>query len=161
MSHPVEMMAPMITSLQTPPTQRAHAIPAKPRLRRHRGAVAEWALAHGHVVRRDALAAIVGARAATTTADPVLAPWTADGVEHLLWLGVSEWCIAHGATYPDELPATLATYLRYLSAHKLLGPGSDNMTVLRRAIAENRTASGSSRRRHPAGASRAPVVPIS
>lgn len=154
------MMALMITSLPTPPTHRAHAVRTDPRLRRHRGAVAEWALAHGHVVRRDALAAIVGCRAASTNADPVLAPWTADGVARLLWSGVSEWCATHGAAPPDEVPATLATYLRYLSAHKLLGPGSDNMTALRRAIAENRTGPGSSRRRHPAGGRRAPVLPI-
>jgi hypothetical protein len=65
-------------------------------------------------------------------------------------------------TPPEELAASLSTYLRYLSANRMLPPGSDDVGTLRRAIAEHRLGDRrSSRSRHPAGAARAPVLPIS
>lgn len=151
----------MSTSTPTLVLRRPSSVPAGPSLRRHRGDVAQWALAHGYVLRRDALAALVGVRAGAS-GDPLSAPWTAAEVGRLMWSGVGEWCEQHGVSPPDELAATLATYLRYLSAHRLLPPGSDDVGSLRRAIAEHRTgARGASRARHPASAGRAPVLPIS
>jgi hypothetical protein len=140
-------------------SRRPHTVPTAPALRRHRGDVAEWALAHGYVLRRDALAAIVGIRRAG--GDPLRAPWTAEEVARLLGPGVAEWCAAHGVDHPEELAASLSTYLRYLSANRLLPPGSDNTSALRRAIAEHRVPDRRrSRARHPASAGRAPVLPL-
>ncbi len=87
----------------------------------------------GRPVDRDALAAIVGA-----TADR---PhwWTTQRVAELLWDGIVTWCRdqAVGLPAPSDVRETLTTYLRYLSAHGLLGPDSDRPAALRRAIAEH------------------------
>jgi hypothetical protein len=148
-----------MTSAPTTLTRRPHTVPTAPPLRRHRGDVAEWALAHGYVLRRDALAAIVGIRRAS--GDPLAAPWTAEEVARVLGPGVAEWCAAHGVDHPDELAASLSTYLRYLSATRLLPAGSDNTSALRRAIAEHRVPDRRrSRARHPAAGGRAPVLPL-
>lgn len=145
------------SSLRT--ARRAHALPAGGHLRRHRRDVARWALANGHVVRRDALAALLGA---WTAGEPDRVPlrWTAGDVARVLDADVARWCLAHGVEPPDELAATLATYLRYLSAHRLFATGSDDMGTLRRAIALHRGGGRSSRDRHPAGSGRAPVLPL-
>ena len=151
-----------------PRTRRAHTVPTHLGIRRHRQDVARWALAHGHPVDRDALAAIVGARSIMSEGTVALR-WTATDVESLLWSGVPGWSMAHGVRGPAELPSTLATYLRYLSAHRLFDRGSDAMTVLRRAVAEHDTLDDgpqdrrSARSRHPAAGRRAlaPVLPIS
>jgi hypothetical protein len=140
--------------------RRAHSIPASPPVRRHRSEVARWALAKGYLAHRDALAAIVGARAGSPGHGPVTS-WTAADVAELLWSGAAEWCASNGAEQPADLAPTLATYLRYLSTHRLLDGRSDDVATLRRAIAENRRVDQSGRSRHPAGANRAPVLPIS
>ena len=112
------------------------------------------------MLRRDALAAIVGTRSAQ--GDPLRSPWTADEVAQLLGRGVAEWCSANGVGPPEELAPTLSTYLRYLSANRLLPAGSEGISALRRAIAEHRVPDRRrSRARHPAGAGRAPVLPLS
>ncbi len=139
--------------------RRAHVVPAGPNLRRHRRDVARWALANGHLLRRDALAALLGARA-VGVGEAVPMRWTADDVARLLDGEVVRWCLSHGVQPPGDVPASLATYLRYLSAHRLFAPGSDDMGTLRRSIAQHRSGDRSSRSRHPAGTGRAPVVPL-
>lgn len=160
MSHPPAIISAMSTLTPHPPIRRAHTIPAGAHLRRHRSDVARWALASGSILRRDALAAIVAARAVSPVG-PLPDRWTAEDVADLLCSDVPQWCAEHGVAPPPELAATLATYLRYLSAHRLLGPGSDNMGTLRRSIAEHRLGDRESRTSHPAGTRGAPVLPIS
>lgn len=148
-----------------PGSRRAHSVPTHVGLRRHRRDVARWGLAHGHPVDRDALAAIVGARAVMSDGTVSLR-WTETDVRLLLWSGAGSWCLSHGVRLPADLGPTLATYLRYLSAHRLFTADSDSVSVLRRALARHdegvRDDSGA-RARHPAGARRAlaPVLPIS
>lgn len=140
--------------------RRAHTVPAPPDVRRHRRDVALWALAHGHVVHRDALAVIVAAR--SDVFGNIAHRWTAHGVGVVLRSGAHSWCDRHGAAPPPELATTLATYLRYLSGHRLLAAGSDSAGELRRAVSEYRLPEARSRSNHPtAGARRpAPVVPL-
>jgi hypothetical protein len=155
-------MGAMAKRTPEPGSRRAHTIPTHAGLRRHRRDVARWALAHGHPADRDALAAIVGARAIMSDGTVSLR-WTATDVRSMLWSGVASWCLAHGVRLPDDLAATLATYLRYLSGHRLFERDSDTMTVLRRALSHHDEDDGGSRARHPAGGRRAlaPVLPIS
>ena len=147
----------MTTQALLPPARRAHSVPAGPHLRRHRRDVARWALANGHLLRRDALAALLGTRGGD---GGIPVRWTAEDVARLLGGEVGRWCLAHGVQPPEDLAATLTTYLRYLSAHRLFGPGSDDMGTLRRASAKHRAPSARGRSRHPAGSRRAPVVPL-
>lgn len=84
--------------------------------------------------------------------------WTVDQVTTLLWRNVPEWCEVVGAEVPDRrrLVATMDTYLRHLSAHRLIARGSDPLASLRRAITDP---SGTTSRRHPSlGQGRSPVV---
>ncbi len=140
--------------------RRAHAVPSTPAVRRHRRDVAIWALAHGHAVQRDALAVIVAAR--VDAAGNISHRWTARGVGLVMWSGARSWCERHGAAPPTELGPTLATYLRYLSGHRLLEPGSDSPAVLRRAVSEHRGPESRSRANHPTAAPgrSAPVLPL-
>lgn len=150
-----------MTDITTQPaTRRAHTVPTHPSVRRHRSDVATWALAHGHAVRRDALAVITAGR--TDAAGNISHRWTAHHVGVVLWSGARSWCDRHGATSPVELAPTLATYLRYLSGHRLLEPGSDSPASLRRAVAEHRVPESRSRANHPTAGPRraAPVLPL-
>lgn len=154
----------MSSAAAPPDAVRAHSAPAPPAVRAHRREVAAWALANGRPIGRDALAAIVGARC-TELADPesIAMPsvWTAEQIGGLLWHGVADWCDGTAVELPDpdRVADTLDTYLRHLSASRLLAPGSDPVAGMRRAIVEyggRRTAEHPSRRRRPV----APVVPI-
>lgn len=148
-----------ITSVHTA-TRRAHSVPSHPEIRRHRSDVASWALAHGHLVHRDALAVIVATR--SDAFGNIARRWTAQGVGVVLRSGARSWCDRHGAAPPPELATTLATYLRYLSGHRMLAAGSDSAGELRRAVSEYRLPEARSRSNHPtAGARRpAPVLPL-
>jgi len=145
-------------------TVRAHSVPVPTAVLRHRRQVVRWALATGRSVNRDALAAIVGTRAEDLS-DPsgVLSPttWTADDIGELLWGGITAWCTEQFAEAPgsDDMSRTLDTYLRYLSANRLLAVGSDTVAALRRAITDY---GGHRSRTHPAARhlAPAPVVPI-
>ena len=141
--------------------RRPHSLPTHPSLRRHRRTVVAWSLAHGHPVDRDALAVLVGLR--SRPADGALdRRWTTDDVITVLRSDASIWCAVHGTEHPRELAATLATYLRYLAAHRMLEPGSDRPADLRRAVTDRSTRRAADRSSHPAGRARrpAPVVPI-
>jgi hypothetical protein len=148
-----------------PGLRRAHTVPTHAGLRRHRQEVARWALEHGQPVDRDALAAIVGARSVMADGT-VSVRWTESDVGALLWSGVANWCLSHGVRPPAQVVPTLATYLRFLSGHRLLSRDSDPMTVLRRAVArhdgDDRDRDRGARSRHPAAGRRAlaPVLPI-
>ena len=141
-------------------TRRAHTVPTHPSVRRHRRDVATWALAHGHLVHRDALAVIVATR--VDASGTISHRWTARNVALVLWSGAHSWCDRHGAAPPPDLATTLATYLRYLSGHRLLEPGSDSPASLRRAVSEHRGPEARSRSNHPTAAPRraAPVLPL-
>lgn len=140
-------------------TRRAHAVPMQTTLRRHRSDVARWALANGHPVERDALAAVVAVRA-----DPITGSidqrWDIEEIEQVMWAVVPMWCAAHRIDAPADLATTLGTYLRYLSAHRRLAAGSDGILTLRRAVADHRPGPQRSRARHPASSPAAPVLPI-
>ena len=146
------------------PSVRAHQVVAPAHERSHRRAVIRWAMANGRPVHRDPLAALIGARAAAlgsvATVDGA-SIWTAPDVGALLWVGVADWCAAHGADLPpsDQVSDTLGTYLRYLSAHRLLAAGSDPVAALRRAVTEY---GGSVPRSaaHPSLRRPAPVLPL-
>jgi hypothetical protein len=144
----------------TLPTGRAHSVPTHPASRRHRREVARWALANGHPMDRDALAAIVAARTARATGAVDLR-WVDDDVERVLWYSLPEWCVEHQVRPLADPATTLATYLRFLSAHRMLAPGSAGITALRRTVADHRPSVPRSRGRHPAAARSAPVLPIS
>ncbi len=155
-----------MTSTQAPAdTQRAHQVVVPAHERSHRRAVIRWALANGRAVHRDALAALIGARSAALGAAAEVdggSVWVAPDVGALLWVGVADWCELHGADLPDgeDVSATLGTYLRFLSAHRLLATGSDPVAALRRAVTEyggtgRRSANHPSLRRRPA-----PVLPL-
>lgn len=121
------------------PPRRAHSVEAPAELVARRRAVVRWALRRGTPMQRDALAAVVGARALSgTAADPGDGRecWTTDDVGALLWLWIDEWCRAHGAAVPsrEHVLRTLESYLRFLSAQRLLAPGSDAAPALRRAV---------------------------
>jgi hypothetical protein len=155
----------------TAPTDslRAHQVVVPPTHRRHRRDVIRWALANGRRVHRDALAALIGARADSLPGSAVdeaavdgAAVWSAPDVGALLWVGVADWCAEHGAELPgaEDVSATLGTYLRYLSAHRRLATGSDPVAALRRAVTEyggtgRRSSDHPSMRRRPA-----PVLPL-
>lgn len=152
-------MATATPTLSAPPA-RAATVPTSAVVRRHRGDVARWALARGHVLRRDALAALLGARVDVTSPTIPLV-WTAEDVATVLWNGAASWCRSNGVPVPDELEPTLATYLRYLSTNRLFAAGSDDMATLRRALAEHRRPDARGRAVHPTSRGRAPVLPIS
>lgn len=154
-------------------TFRAHEVVVPSDQRTHRRAVIRWALANGRAVHRDALAALVGARAAAlpspdptvgeaaSAADPTV--WSGPDIGALLWVGVADWCADRGAEVPDgdHVATTLSTYLRFLSAHRLLARGSDPVAALRRAVTEyggttTRSAAHPSMRQR----SVAPVLPL-
>jgi len=168
----------MTTTTAPTPTRRAHEVTGPAAQRTHRRAVIRWALATGRPVHRDALSALIGARAARAAgvlggSVPGAPPagtdvseaslWTAPDVGVLLWVGVADWCTDHGAAMPraDEVTETLVSYLRFLSAHRLLARGSDPAPALRRAVAEYGGTTGRSAR-HPSMARRspAPVLPL-
>jgi hypothetical protein len=150
----------MATSTLVPPTGRAHAVPSHPQLRRHRRDVVRWALAHGHRLDRDALAVLVSIR--SDGAGRLSSRWTSDHVARVLWSDVPIWCSSHGVRLPGDVHSTLTTYLRYLSSHRRLEPGSDPIATLRRAVEDHRPGRNSARARHPAaGGAPAPVLPIS
>ena len=156
-------------------THRASSISAGPDLLRHRAAVVRWALAHGHPVDRDSLAAIINS-ASLPTPGQVGLHWTAHSVNTLLIQGCSNWCTAHGVRYPDNLSRTLTTYLRYLGAYRLLDADSDPMIALKRSVAEfdkedreqlnqqlaKESTRGSAKSRHPTAQLQflAPVLPL-
>lgn len=152
-------------------TFRAHEVIVPAIQRTHRRAVIRWALSNGRPVHRDALAALIGARAAAVpptddaSGDAVQHPtvWTGPDIGALLWVGVADWCADHGAEVPDgdHVATTLSTYLRFLSAHRLLARGSDPVAALRRAVTEyGGTATRSAA--HPSMRYRAvaPVLPL-
>ena len=162
----------MTSAPELPAPIRAHAAPTTPAQRSHRRAVALWALANGRPLHPDAISAIVGCRAAlaaeissensqTGPGPDLRTRWFTEHVGDLLWNDITHWCSARGAIVPTGADAarTLDTYLRYLSAHRLLDRGSDPVAALRRAITEfggDRT-----KRRHPSMQHHlAPVVPI-
>jgi hypothetical protein len=153
----------MSTSTIAPAGPRAHAVPVPAAVTAHRRSVARWALSNGRPAHRDALAAVVAARAqAAGLGLPGSATvWTVEDIGTLLWVDLTEWCQDAEVELPEQhqVSATLDTYLRYLSAHRLLAKGSDPVAALRRAIADyggGRTRSHPSMRQHAA----APVVPI-
>lgn len=147
-----------------PSPTRAHAVPVPTAVRTHRRSVARWAISNGRSAHRDALAAIVATRAATLS-DPagVCSPtvWTSEEIEELLWVGVADWCEAAGVDPidPVDIAATLDTYLRHLSARRLIAVGSDPLASLRRAVVDHGRPRSTS---HPTLSRRrlAPVVPI-
>lgn len=147
--------------LQRTRTPRAHDVPAHPASVALRRSVARWALANGHPVSRDALAVVVAVRTDHLSGQ-VEHLWTVQHVDAVLDRRAGSWCRLHGVPCPDELATTLATYLRYLSAHRLLEAGSHSPNELRRAVAQHTPSLQRSRRRHPAGSSAAiaPVLPI-
>lgn len=147
-----------MTSATTSPPRRAHSVPLPPTVRQHRSHVARWALAHGHRLERDALAALVAVRA--TASGTIDLRWTAQDVGQVMWSAVPLWCSTHQVRHPTDVATTLATYLRYLSAHRLLARGSAPIADLRRAVADHRPSAERSRARHPAGGRTAPVLPI-
>jgi hypothetical protein len=141
------------------PARRAHSVPTHPAVRHHRGQVARWALANGHLIERDALAAVVAARSDLSTGTIDLC-WTAEDVGRVMWSTVPMWCSTHQVHHPTDLATTTATYLRFLSAHRQLARGSDPIAALRRAVADHRPGPQRSRARHPAAGRTAPVLPI-
>lgn len=162
----------MTSAPEHPTLIRAHATPTTADQRSHRRAVARWALANGRPLHRDAIAAIVGCRADRLIELHCLerraagglddqSQWLTDHIGELLWNDITSWCAARGASAPAAADAavTLDTYLRYLSAHRLLDRQSDPVAALRRAITE--FGGDGARRRHPSMHRRlAPVVPI-
>jgi hypothetical protein len=162
----------MTTTAAPTPALRAHEVTVAVHQRAHRRDVIRWALAHGRPLHRDALAGIVGARAQALGGSGTLAAtvdvsrssvWSATDIGALLWVGMADWCGTHGAQLPpaDQVSTTLLTYLRYLSAHRLLARGSDPVADLRRAVDEYGGTGGRSRR-HPSMGARpsAPVLPL-
>ncbi|MHB1139300.1 MAG: hypothetical protein ACYC2O_10120 [Microthrixaceae bacterium] len=153
----------MANPTAAPPLRRAHAVPTHLGLRRHRRDVARWALAHGHPVDRDSLAIIVAVR--SSMGDGTLSlRWTTDDVRSLWWASTG-WCLTQHVQMPATIAPTLGTYLRYLSAHRLFADGSDQMTSLRRCLAQQDLdvdVADDPRSRHPAGGRRrlAPVLPL-
>jgi hypothetical protein len=152
----------MTTTSAPTPTLRAHQVAAPGPQLRHRRDIIRWALANGRPVHRDSLAALVGARSAAAGATDAVGGatvWTAPDVGALLWVGVADWCGAAGAELPaaERVAATLATYLRYLSAHRRLAAGSDPVVELRRAVTEYGGTTGRSSA-HPS--MRRPVAPV-
>jgi hypothetical protein len=151
-------------------TFRAHEVVVPSHQRTHRRAVIRWALANGRAVHRDALAALIGARSdavpanQTEQTDPAGHPpiWTGPDIGALLWVGVADWCADRGAEVPDadHVATTLSTYLRFLSAHRLLARGSDPVAALRRAVTEYGGTTRSAA--HPSMRQRsvAPVLPL-
>jgi hypothetical protein len=136
-----------------------------PALRARRRQFTRWALGRGLPLHRDALAALIGARSFLSDELPVdggTESWSTAEVGTLLWVGIADWCQDRdaGLPDPDAVAATFLTYLRFLSAHRLLARSSDPVAGLRRAVSE--FGGGGRSRRHPSLASRrpAPVVPI-
>ena len=129
----------MSTTAAPHPVIRANQAVVPGQQRAHRRAVIRWALSNGGPVHRDALAALVGARAQASGAGELRpAVWSGPDVGALLWVGVSDWCADAGVVLPEagQVAVTLATWLRFLSAHQLLAPGSDSVVALRRAVTE-------------------------
>jgi hypothetical protein len=149
----------MPTTTTASTTRRAHSVPTHPSVRRHRGQVARWALANGHLVERDALAAIVAVRTDASTG-AVDMRWTAQDIGAVMWSAVPLWCSTHQVPAPSDVATTLGTYLRFLSAHRQLARGSAPIAELRRAVADHRPSQQRSRARHPAAGRTAPVLPI-
>lgn len=148
---------------------RAHSVRVGPVRIRHRRDVARWALERRHPLSRDALAVIVATRAILPDGS-ICARWGVEEVDSFLMWGVTNWCRARGAEVPSDVAPTLDTYLRYLSANKLLDQRSDRLNLLRRAVAENaaelraaerdlaRSAAG--RSAHPSRGPRARLAPV-
>jgi hypothetical protein len=153
----------MSTTTTAPAAHRAHTVPVPAPVLAHRRAVARWALSSGRPAHRDALAAIVATRAGSGDAarpdEPTV--WTVEDIGTLLWIELAEWCRAAEVELPEQhhVAATLDTYLRFLSAHRLLARGSDPVAAMRRAIADY---GGGRSRSHPSMRARlaAPVVPL-
>ena len=149
------------TTTTPPPVGRraSSVVVVDPDVRSHRQAVIAWALANKLPVNRDVLAALLGARLSVGMGPDQ--PWTGTDIGSLLWVGISEWCQSTGAAVPDgDVATTLRTYLRFLSAHRMLGRGSDTPADLRRAITEYGGTSPRSSRHPSMRQPLAPVVPL-
>jgi hypothetical protein len=165
--HDVVMMKRMFDST----AGRASAVQTAAALRRHRASVVRWSLAHGHLLDRDSLAVIINA-AAQTTPGQVRLLWTSEQLRALLEDGCSNWCGDRKVHCPDGLTTTATTYLRYLCAHRLFSPDSDNMTALKRSVVEyekqrcerlnEQHSSKGAQARHPTAQQQflAPVLPL-
>lgn len=138
--------------------RRAHAVPAHPTVKQHRRQVLRWALANAHPVDRDALAVIVAVRSDPSSGRVAL-DWQTEQVNQILTSAAPAWCRSHRIAQPPDLTTSLATYLRFLSAHRELAVGSDTATALRLAVADQRPSRQRSRARHPTS-QLAPVLPI-
>ena len=102
-----------MTTTTAVPVRRAHSVPTHPAVRQHRGQVARWALANGHLVERDALAAIVAVRA-DPSSGAVDLRWTAQDVgARDVVRGAAVVLVAPGAahrpTWPRRWPPTCGT----------------------------------------------------
>ncbi len=151
---------------------RPHSVKVAPVRLRHRRDVTRWAVERGYPISRDALAAIVATRVILVDGS-ISTRWSVDEVDSQLMWGIANWCRARGASLPVGLATTLDTYLGYLCENKLLDPGSDQINLLRRAVAENgaelesaaltNDRRGSRSAAHPSRSPRprlAPVLPI-
>lgn len=141
-----------------PPIRRAHTVAAPPSARTHRREVIRWALAHGHPVSRDALTVIVALRTDPSTG-AIDTAWRPDDVTGVMQPGAALWCSAHRSGIQGDLAGTLSTYIRYLSAHRLIAGDRAAIASLHRAVTD--LPRSSSRARHPSNRATAPVVPIS
>lgn len=149
---------------------RPHSVRVAPVRLRHRREITRWALEHRHPLNRDSLAAIVATRVIVADGS-ICTRWSVDEVDSLLLWGVDNWCRARGASMPVGLTSTLDTYLRYLSANKVLDPRSDPLNSLRRAVAENAAElraiakandcdPSAAATAHPSRMSRTPLAPV-
>jgi len=171
--HDVFIMKRMFDSTagQANTERRAHTVPTSADLRRHRTAVVTWALTNGDQVSRDSLAVIISA-ASQLAPGQVSLHWTGVRLDLLLQDGFSQWCSLRGVQQPIELSQTLTTYLRYLSAHRLLDADSDDTLALQHCVAEfeklqkqqieKESSRVGSRSRHPTSQPQflAPVLPL-
>ncbi len=135
-SHHAGMMSSMKKHMFDSLSVRSHTVHVAPVRVRHRRDVVRWALERRHPIGRDALATIVATRVILCDGS-ISTRWSVDDVDSLLTWGIANWCRARGAQVPDDLAATLDTYLKYLGANGLLDPESDQIRHLRRAVAEN------------------------
>lgn len=148
----------MPVTTQHSPIRRAHTVTAHPTARTHRREVIRWALAHGHPVSRDALTVIVALRTDRSTG-AIDTAWRPDDVARVVNPGAAMWCSTHRTGIQGDLASTLSTYIRYLSAHRLLDADRAAISSLHRAVTD--LPRSTSRARHPSQRAAAPVVPIS